>query len=245
MKLDLLAIGVHPDDVELGCSGVILNEIALGKKAGILDLTQGELGTRGTIETRYAEAAEAARILGVSARENLKWRDGFFRNDEQHQLELISAIRKYRPEVVIGNVLDDRHPDHGRAGHMIADCCFLSGLAKIETKDEAGMVQEKWRPKFVLHYLQDWYHEPDILVDISDVFEQRMESIKAYATQFHTTDSGRQGPQTYISTPDFLDAVIARARMLGKRIGVKYAEGFITEKKIGIRNLDALVLVET
>lgn len=244
MKLDILAIGVHPDDVELGCSGVLINEIKLGKSTGIVDLTQGELGTRGTVETRYAEAANAAGIIGVKVRENLKMRDGFFRNDEEHQLKLIRVLRKYRPEIVIGNVLDDRHPDHGRAGHMIADACFLSGLSKIETVDDDGEQQDKWRPKFVLHYMQDWYHEPDILVDISDVFEQRMESIKAYTTQFNSNENG-DGPQTYISTPDFLDSIIARARMLGKRIGVKYAEGFITEKKIGIRSLDALVLVET
>lgn len=245
MKLDILAIGVHPDDVELGCSGVLINEIRAGKKAGIIDLTQGELGTRGTIETRYAEAAEAARIIGASIRENLKMRDGFFRNDEEHQMLLIRALRKYKPEIVIGNVLDDRHPDHGRAGHMIADACFLSGLAKIETIGDDGKPQEKWRPKHVLHYLQDWYHEPDLLVDITDAFEQRMDSIKAYTTQFHTGSESEEGPQTYISTPDFLDAVVARARMFGKRIGVKYAEGFITEKKIGIRSLDALVLNET
>lgn len=245
MKLDILAIGVHPDDVELGCSGTLLNELKLGKKTGILDLTQGELGTRGTIETRYAEAAVAAGILGVSVRENLKMRDGFFRNDEEHQLQLIRAIRKFQPEVILGNVLDDRHPDHGRAGHLIADACFLSGLARLETKDENGKPQSKWRPKYVLHYLQDWYHEPDLLVDISDVFEQRMKAIEAYATQFYNPVNGGEGPQTYISTPDFLDSVIARARMLGKRIGVKYAEGFISEKKIGIRNLDALVQVET
>ncbi len=245
MKLDILAIGVHPDDVELGCSGTILNEIKLGKKAGILDLTQGELGTRGTIETRYAEAAHAATILGVQVRENLKMRDGFFRNDEAHQLQLIAAIRKYQPEIVLANVLDDRHPDHGRAGHLIADACFLSGLSRIETSDENGKAQERWRPKYVLHYMQDWYHEPDLLVDISDVFEQRMNSVKAYTTQFNTPAGEKGGPQTYISTPDFLESIIARARMLGKRIGVKYAEGFITEKKIGVRNLDALVMVET
>ena len=244
MKLDILAIGVHPDDVELGCSGVLLNEARNGKATGIVDLTQGELGTRGTIETRYEEAAAAAVILGVKVRENLKFLDGFFRNDEEHQRELIKVLRRYRPEIVIGNILDDRHPDHGRAGHLIADACFLSGLAKIETRDDDGSLQEKWRPKFVLHYMQDWYHEPNLLVDISDVFEQRMESIKAYTTQFGVMDD-LDGPQTYISTPDFLDSVIARARMLGKRIGVKYAEGFITEKKIGIRSLDALVLVET
>lgn len=245
MKLDILAIGVHPDDVELGCSGTIINEVKNGKKVGVLDLTQGELGTRGTIETRYTEAAEAAKIMGVVVRENLKFRDGFFKNDEEHQMKLISAIRKYQPEIVIGNILDDRHPDHGRAGHLIADACFLSGLAKIKTFDETGKEQQKWRPRYVLHYMQDWYHEPDLLVDISDSFEQRMKSIQAYATQFHTSPQSEEGPQTYISTPDFLDSVIARARMLGKRIGVKYAEGYITEKKIGIRSLDSLVLVET
>lgn len=245
MKLDLLAIGVHPDDVELGCSGTLINEIKRGKKAGIVDLTQGELGTRGTIETRYQEAADAARIIGTEVRENLKMRDGFFKNDEAHQLQLIQTIRKYQPEIIIGNILSDRHPDHGRAGHLISDACFLSGLAKIETKDVQGNIQEKWRPKYFLQYMQDWYHEPDLLIDISDVFEQRMEAISAYSTQFHTGSSVAEGPQTYISTPDFLDSVIARARMLGKRIGVKYAEGFITEKKIGIRNLDALILLET
>jgi LmbE family N-acetylglucosaminyl deacetylase len=141
--------------------------------------------------------------------------------------------------------LHDRHPDHGRAGKMIADACYLSGLAKIETQDEKGKPQDRWRPTYVLHYIQDWYHEPDLLIDISDVFEQRMKSIEAYATQFHTTSKSEEGPQTYISTPDFLESVIARARMFGKRIGVKYAEGFISEKKIGIRNLDSLIKVET
>ncbi|HEX7902749.1 MAG TPA: bacillithiol biosynthesis deacetylase BshB1 [Chitinophagaceae bacterium] len=244
MKLDILAIGVHPDDVELGCSGTLINEIKRGKKVGILDLTQGELGTRGTIETRYQEAANAAMAIGVQVRENLKMRDGFFKNDEEHQLQLITAIRKYQPDIVIGNVLHDRHPDHGRAGQLIADACFLSGLVKIETTDK-GEKQDKWRPAYVLHYIQDWYHEPDLLIDITDVFEQRMKSIEAYSTQFYSSGTDANGPQTYISTPDFLESVIARARMLGKRIGVKYAEGFISEKKIGIRNLDALVQVET
>ena len=244
MKLDILAIGVHPDDVELGCSGTLIQEIKKGKTAGIVDLTQGELGSRGTIETRYAEAAEAARIIGVSVRENLKMRDGFFRNDEEHQLQVIRTIRKYQPEIVIGNVLNDRHPDHGRAGKLISDACFLSGLRRIETMDDNGQPQEKWRPKYYLQYLQDWYHEPDFLVDISDVFEQRMASVKAYTTQFDSP-SEADGPQTYISSPDFLDSVIARARMMGKRIGVKYAEGFLTEKKIGLRDLDALIQVET
>ncbi|MDP4262955.1 MAG: bacillithiol biosynthesis deacetylase BshB1 [Bacteroidota bacterium] len=245
MKLDILAIGVHPDDVELGCSGTLINEIKKGKKAGIVDLTQGELSTRGTVETRYQESANAAMIIGALVRENLKMRDGFFRNDEAHQLQVIETIRKYQPEIVIGNILDDRHPDHGRAGHLISDACFLSGLAKIETKDKSGITQSKWRPKYYLQYMQDWYHEPDLLIDISNVFEQRMKSIEAYGTQFHTSAGDAGGPQTYISTPDFLESVIARARMLGKRIGVKYAEGFITEKKIGIKSLDALIQMET
>jgi N-acetylglucosamine malate deacetylase 1 len=245
MKLDILAIGVHPDDVELGCSGTIINEVKAGKKVGIVDMTQGELGTRGTIDTRYQEAAAAAIIMGVQVRENLKMRDGFFENNEENKLKLIAAIRKYQPDVVLANVLHDRHPDHGRAGNMIAECCFLAGLSKIETKDENGKSQVRWRPAYVLHYIQDWYHEPDLLIDISDSFEQRMKAIQAYTTQFHSGRSNSNEPQTYISTPDFLDSVIARARMLGKKIGVKYAEGFISEKKIGIRNLDALIKIET
>ena len=208
-------------------------------------LRKVELGTRGNAQTRYQEAALAAQTLGVGVRENLKMRDGFFKNDEEHQLTLIRALRKYQPEIVIGNVLDDRHPDHGRAGHLISDACFLSGLVKIETKDDNGHPQPRWRPKYVLHYLQDWYHEPDLIVDISDVFEQRMKSIEAYGTQFFADRSGKEELQTYISSPDFIDSVIARARMLGKRIGVKYGEGFITTKKIGIRNLDALLAIET
>lgn len=245
MKLDILAIGVHPDDVELGCSGTIINEIKLGKKVGIIDLTQGELGTRGSVDTRYQESANAAMIMGVQTRENLMMRDGFFENNEENKRLLISSIRKYQPEIVIGNILHDRHPDHGRAGKLIADACFLAGLSKIETTGEDGEPQARWRPSYVLHYIQDWYHEPDVLIDISDVFEQRMKAIEAYSTQFHTGEKSEEGPQTYISTPDFLESVIARARMFGKRIGVKYAEGFISEKKIGIRNLDALIQNET
>jgi bacillithiol biosynthesis deacetylase BshB1 len=245
MKLDILAIGVHPDDVELGCSGTLINEIKNGKKVGVVDLTQGELGTRGTVDIRYTEAAKAAEVMGVHVRENLKMRDGFFKNDEEHQLKLISALRKYQPEIVIANILHDRHPDHGRAGHLIADACFLSGLVKVKTNDEDGNPQERWRPKYVLHYLQDWYHEPDLIIDISDVFEQRMKAIEAYGTQFFSTGEANDEPVTYISTPDFLDSVTARARMLGKRIGVKYGEGYISEKKIGIRSLDALIQNET
>jgi len=245
MKLDLLAIGAHPDDVELSCSGTIINEVKKGKKAGILDLTQGELGSRGTVETRYAEAAQAAEIMGVVVRENLKIRDGFFRNDEEHQLALVRVLRRYRPDIVLANSTNDRHPDHGRAGRLIADASFLSGLRKLETKDDQGRPQEHWRPRYVLHYLQDWYHDPALIIDITDVFEQRMKAVAAYSTQFNTPASDAGGPQTYISTPDFFESVIARARMLGKRIGVKYAEGYITEKSVGIRDLSALIQNET
>jgi bacillithiol biosynthesis deacetylase BshB1 len=245
MKLDILALGVHPDDVELGCSGTIINEIKRGKKIGIVDLTEGELGTRGNVDTRYEEAAKAAVIMGVPVRENLKMRDGFFENSEENKLKLISVIRKYQPDIVIGNVLHDRHPDHGRAGALISDACFLAGLAKIETLDANGQKQQRWRPAYVLQYIQDWYHEPDFLIDITDVFEQRMNAIKAYTTQFNAGGTDTIEPQTYISTPDFLEGIVARARMFGKRIGVKYAEGFISEKTIGIQNLDALISIET
>jgi N-acetylglucosamine malate deacetylase 1 len=243
MKLDVLAIGVHPDDVELGCSGTLIKEVKRGKKAGVIDLTQGELGTRGTIETRFQEAEEAAKIMGVSVRQNLKMRDGFFQNDEAHQLQLIQAIRKYQPEIIIGNILEDRHPDHGRAGQLIYDACFLSGLKQVKTKDEEGREQEKWRPKQLLHYLQDRFYEPDVIVDITEVWEQRLQSIKAYKTQFHNPGSNED--ETYISSPEFLESIVARARLLGKRIGVRFAEGFISKKSIGISNLDALVLQET
>ena len=243
MKLDIMAIGAHPDDVELGCSGTLLVELKKGIKVGIVDLTQGELGTRGTVQTRYEEAAEANKIMGITVRENLKFRDGFFQNDETHQLKLIQMIRKYRPEIIIGNILEDRHPDHGRGGWLTYDACFLSGLRQIQTKSDTGEVQEKWRPKILLHYIQDRFFEPDFIVDVTDVWEQRMEAIKAYKTQFYDPNSTE--PQSYLSNPDFLDAIVSRARLLGKRIGVKYGEGFLSKKSIGISNLDALVLNET
>ena len=245
MKLDILAIGVHPDDVELGCSGTIINEIRKGKKAGVLDLTQGELGSRGTIETRYEEAAKAAKIMGVHLRENLKMSDGFFKNDEEHQRKLIVALRKYQPEIVITNALSDRHPDHGRAAKLTTDSCFLSGLRKVETKNEKGSNQDPWRPKYVFHYIQDRYHEPDFIIDITDVFEQRMEAIKSYTTQFYNPDNEDDGPQTYISTAAFLESVIARARVIGKKIGVEYGEGFNSEKSLGIKDFDSFIRIET
>ncbi len=245
MKLFVLAIGVHPDDVELSASGTLINEVRKGNAAGVIDLTAGELGTRGTAETRAAEAALAATIMGLSVRENLGMRDGFFKNDEEHQMMVIRAIRKYQPEVILANILDDRHPDHGRAGRLVVVAAFLAGLTKIETFDENGAPQKRWRPKHVLHYIQDRFYEPDLVVDITDVFEQRMEAIKAYGTQFHTNPDSSKGTQTYISTPDFLEALVSRSRLMGKRIGVKFAEGFVTQKNIGIKSLQDLVLNET
>lgn len=243
MKLDVLAIGSHPDDVELGCSGTLINEVKKGKKVGIVDLTQGELGTRGTVQTRYDEAANAAKIMGISVRENLKMRDGFFKNDEEHQMQLVRILRKYKPEIVIGNILEDRHPDHGRGGWLIYDACFFSGLRQVKTTDDEGREQEKWRPKLLLHYIQDRFYEPDIITDITDVWDQRMEAIRAYKTQFYDPNSDE--PQSYLSSPDFIEALTARARLLGKRIGVKYGEGFLSKKSIGIKDLDSLILFET
>jgi bacillithiol biosynthesis deacetylase BshB1 len=243
VKLDILAIGAHPDDVELGCSGTLLSAAREGKKTGVLDLTEGELGTRGTVETRYQEAADAARILGLAVRENLQLRDGFFQNDEASQLRLISVLRRYRPEIVIGNIMEDRHPDHGRGGQLIYDACFLSGLRQVKTQDIDGSDQEAWRPRYVLQYLQDRFYEPDFVIDVSEVWEQRMEAVRAYKTQFF--DPNGTGPQTYISSPRFLEAVVARAQLLGKRIGVAFAEGYLSKKTIGIRSLDALVQHET
>jgi len=238
MKVDILAFGVHPDDIELSCSGVLLVEKNNGKKTGIIDLTKGELGTRGSAAIRLEEAAAAARILKVDVRENLGMADGFFKNDEAHQRMVIAALRKYQPEIVLCNAKTDRHPDHGRSAKLVSDAAFLAGLVKIETFDD-GAAQEAWRPKHLFHYIQDRFIEPDFVVDISDVFEEKIEAIKAYATQFYVGNS--EGPQTYISTPDFLESVIYRHQWFGKMIGVKYAEGFIKEKMIGFKSFDAII----
>lgn len=238
MKLDILAFGVHPDDVELGCSGTILAALAEGKKVGIIDLTRGELGTRGTAETRKQEAAAAAKILGVQVRENLGMADGFFQNDEAHQRLVIEVIRKYQPEIILANAPEDRHPDHGRSAKLVSDAAFLSGLRKIETKHD-GVAQTAWRPTYVFHYIQDRFIQPSFVVDITAYMDKKIESVLAYTTQFNST-SGDE-PQTYISTPQFLETVKARAMMLGKRIGVGYAEGYITEKIIGINSFDAII----
>jgi bacillithiol biosynthesis deacetylase BshB1 len=242
MKLDILAFGVHPDDVELSCAGVLLVEKKNGKKTGIIDLTQGELGTRGTAETRKTEAADAAKILGVEVRENLEMADGFFQNDEVHQRKIITALRTYQPEIILCNAPEDRHPDHGRSSKLVADAAFLSGLKKIQTTLD-GKDQEAWRPKYVFRYIQDRMLQPDFVIDISDVFEKKIEAIKAYKTQFHAAGVG--GPTTYISTPDFLDSVIYRHKWFGKMIGVKYAEGFISEKMVGLKSFDAIIKENT
>ena len=238
MKLDILAFGVHPDDVELSCSGVLLTEKLLGKKTGIVDLTQGELGTRGTAETRKQEATASAKILQVDVRENLGLADGFFKNDEEHQRKVIAAIRKYRPEIILCNAPEDRHPDHGRSAALVEDAAFLAGLRKIETLQD-GVLQEPWKPKYVFNYIQDRYLQPDFVIDISSVINQKIESIKAFSTQFYNPDLNE--PPTYISTPDFLDSVIYRSKMMGKMIGVAYAEGFVSKKIIGFNSFNALI----
>lgn len=240
MKLDILAFGVHPDDVELGCAGTLMAAKAEGKKIGVIDLTGGELGTRGTKETRAIEAANAAKVMGLDIRENLEMADGFFQNDEAHQRLVITAIRKYQPEIVLCNAPEDRHPDHGRSAKLVSDAAFLSGLRKIVTKDANGQDQEAWRPKYVFHYIQDRFIQPSFVVDISAYYEQKLQAILAYTTQFNAVDDQGE-PQTYISSPQFLDSVRARALMLGKRIGVHYAEGFISEKVLGISSFDAFI----
>src|SRR5215210_991394 len=241
-KLDILAFGVHPDDVELGCSGTILASVAEGKKVGIIDLTRGELGTRGSAEIRREEATNAAKVLQVTARENLEMADGFFQNDESHQLRVIEAIRKYRPDIILCNSTEDRHPDHGRSAQLVEDAAFLSGLRKIETSYQGGEQQE-WRPKYVFHYLQDRFLHPDFVFDISDFIEDKLRSVLCYKTQFYNPDLDE--PQTYISSPEFFESVKARAMMLGKRIGVKYAEGYISKKMIGINSFDSLIQYST
>ena len=234
MKLDILVFAVHPDDAELGCSGTILKNIAAGKRVGIVDLTRGELGTRGTAETRDVEAADSAKILGLHARENLGIRDGFFKNDEAHQLQIIRMIRKYQPEIILSNALGDRHPDHGRAGDLVNDSIFLSGLVKIDTQLQ-GLPQLPWRPRLSLQYIQDMYIKPDIIVDITPFIDQKIASIKAFKTQFYNPD--HHEAETYISSPEFFKSVLARAREYGKSIGATFAEGFTSRKLLGVDDI--------
>ncbi|MBP7356522.1 MAG: bacillithiol biosynthesis deacetylase BshB1 [Cloacibacterium sp.] len=238
MKVDVLAIGAHPDDVELGCGGTIAKLISEGKKVAILDLTEGELGTRGTNETRAIEAKNAAEILGISARENLKMKDGFLINSEEYQLRIIKAIRTYQPEIVFCNAVDDRHPDHAKAAKLASDACFLSGLIKIET-EESGKKQEKWRPKQVFHYIQWKNLEPDFVIDISGFLDKKIESCLAYKTQFYDPTSTE--PTTPISSKSFLDSITYRAQDLGRLAGVEHAEGFTTEKTLALKNFDGII----
>lgn len=237
MKLDILAFGAHPDDVELGCAGTILKEVSLGKKVGIVDLTRGELGTRGTAETRDQEASAAAKILGVSVRENLQMRDGFFVNDEKHQREIIKMIRKYQPEIVLCNAIDDRHIDHSKGSKLVSDACFLSGLIKIETELD-GEKQLAWRPKVVYHYLQWKNIEPDFVVDITGFNEKKIASILAYRTQFYDPESNE--PESPISSKNFLESLSYRSRDLGRLTGVEYAEGFTVERYLAVNSLGDL-----
>lgn len=234
MKLDILVLAVHPDDAELGCSGTILKHIALGKKVGIVDFTRGELGTRGSAEIRDIEATDSAKIMGLHARENLRFRDGFFENNEAHQLEVVKMIRKYQPEIVLTNALHDRHPDHGRAGDLANDACFLAGLVKIDTELD-GEKQKSWRPRLILQYIQDRYIEPDIIIDITPYFETKIAAIKAFKTQFFNPDLDE--PDTYISSPEFFESVIGRSREFGKTVGATYGEGFTSRKLLGVDNL--------
>ncbi len=238
MKVDILAFGVHPDDVELGCSGTLIAAVQEGKKVAVVDLTRGELGTRGNAATRKTEAENAAKVMGVQARENLEMADGFFENNETNLKKVITAIRKYRPEIVLCNAPEDRHPDHGRSAKLVSDAAFLSGLIKISSVLD-GAAQEAWRPKYVFHYIQDRYLKPDFVFDISDQHEQKIQAVLCYTTQFNSLDDGE--PQTYISTPDFIDVVKSRALMLGKRIGVQFAEGYITQKMIGVKSFDSFI----
>jgi len=238
MKLDILVFGAHPDDAELGAGGTIAKEIALGKKVGIVDLTRGELGTRGSAEIRDQEAAAAAKILGVAVRENLRFRDGFFINDESHQLEIIKMIRKYRPEKVLCNAVDDRHIDHGKGSKLVSDACFLSGLRRIETQIGEEHQQE-WRPKLVYHYIQWKNSTPDFVVDISNYIDAKTDAILAYRSQFHDPNSNE--PETPISSKTFIESVHYRAKDLGRLVGVDYAEGFTVERMVAVNSLDDMI----
>ncbi len=237
MKLNLLAVGVHPDDVELGCGGTILSHIKQGYTVGILDLTKGELGSRGSGEIRLQEADAAGIILGVHARENLGLADGFFQNNQDSQLAVIRAIRKYQPDIVLCNAPNDRHPDHGRSSKLVADAAFLSGLIRIETNDENGQPQKHWRPKVLYHYIQALYLKPDLVVDISGHLDKKMESVLAYKSQFFNPQADFKEPDTFISSPQFLEMVRARAIEFGTIINSQYAEGFIANRYVGVKNL--------
>ena len=239
MKTDVLAIGAHPDDVELGCGGTLAKLISEGKRVAIVDLTQGELGTRGTNITRAEEAKNASEILEISMRENLKMKDGFLQNSEEYQMQIVKMIRKYQPEIIFANAIDDRHPDHAKAAKLVSDACFLSGLVKIETELD-GKNQKAWRPKHVFHYIQWKNITPDFVVDISGFMEKKIEACLAYKTQFY--DPASKEPMTPIATKDFLESLTYRAQDLGRLSGVEFAEGFTTEKLLAFKNFDGIIL---
>ena len=234
MKLDILAIAAHPDDVELSCCGTLLKHIFLGKKCGILDLTQGELGTRGNAELRMIEAANSSKILGLSVRENLKMADGFFKNDKEHQLEIIKIIRKYQPEIILANAINDRHPDHSRSAQLASEACFYSGLRRVETELD-DKPQQVWRPKAVYHYIQDRQLKPDFAVDVTDFVEKKMEAIQAFKSQFYDPNSTE--PISPIAVKNFLEVIKSKMAVFGRDLGVDYAEGFTVERTIGVDNL--------
>lgn len=239
IKLDILAVGVHPDDVELSCSGTLLRQISLGNSVGLLDLTLGELGTRGNATIRTQEAMTAAKMMGALVREQLDLEDGFFVQNRDNLLKIIRILRKYRPEIVLANAVEDRHPDHGRAAKLTAEACFLSGLIKIETSDTEGVAQEAWRPKVVYHYIQDRSLKPDFAVDISDFVDKKFELIMAYKSQFFNADSSE--PMTPISSQSFLDSIRGKDAVYGRYMGVAYAEGFNVARTVGVKDLFDLV----
>ena len=242
LKLDILAFGAHPDDVELGCAGTLLGAIAESKKVGVIDLTKGELGTRGSISQRLSEAQLASEVMGLTIRENLEMADGFFINNKEHQLVIIETIRRFQPSIIFCNAPEDRHPDHGRAASLVAEAAFLSGLKKIQTIHN-GVAQEAWRPTQVFHYIQSRNLTPNFVVDISKHIEKKMEAILAHSSQFYDPKSNE--PDTFISSAAFLEFVKGRAKELGQQIGVQYAEGFITQKTLGINSLDAIIQNKT
>ncbi len=237
-KLDILVMAAHPDDAELSCSGTIAAHLAKGYRVGILDFTQGEMGTRGTPKLRLQEAQKSSELLGLTMRENLGFRDVFFQEDEEHQKAIAKVVRKYRPEIVLANAVSDRHPDHGKGGSLASKACFVSGLRMLKTEDQ-GIPQEAWRPKVIYHYIQNNFIEPDLVVDVSDFWEKKMASIKAFKSQFHDPDS--KEPQSFISAPGFLEFIEARAREFGHKIGVRYGEGFTVERVPGVNDLFELI----
>ena len=239
MKLDILAFAAHPDDTELSCAGTLAMHVANGDKVGVVDFTRGEMGTRGTPEIRDEEAKASAEILGLAVRENLKFEDAFFVNDKDHQLKVVTAIRKYQPDVILANAIYDRHPDHGRASNLVVNSCFLAGLEKVKTVDTEGNKQKTWRPKAVYHYIQSQFITPDFIVDVSDAWDTKMKAIKAFKSQFH--DPNSKEPETYISSPQFMEMLESRGKELGHSIGVKYGEGFTKDRNLGVKNLKDLL----